>query len=206
MYIRKTKNEYGAFDVAMEEDSKILKIYQSELGLHFSCRFNNFQQFSIINFVIHEKHKDIYPVFSKLYDSLMKLKEHKERIATLLPKMEREALAVATLPIINEKGITIMSDAHPFHSPFVLSIQKRDNRIVLYFINEKKEKEFAQQDKKASQEEKKGEGIMVQINQKDSKLGDFAIPFRILFDSLQEVPNTKLGEEKLRLFFANKNK
>ena len=46
----------------------------------------------------------------------------------------------------------------------------------------------------------------IHINKKGSKLDEFVEPFFHLFQSLQEISNTKLGEEKLRLLLSSKDK
>ena len=77
MYIRKTNNEYKHYDIAMEEDSKLFRIYESETSICLSCRYNNFHSFSVIYFVIKEEHAPLYPIFLEFYEQIIEIQKDK---------------------------------------------------------------------------------------------------------------------------------
>lgn len=176
MYIKKTLNDNNKYDISIEEDNKLLKIYQNDENINFSCRYSNFQNFTVISFVIKED-QTLYQLFQELYENIKtKDKETKED-----PNEYQ---------IVDEKGITIFSDSISSTSPNALRIKKDENKIVLYFIEDSK-------DKKASEDKKNGHAINIQIKQRKSILGDINIPFYTFFDELQKIQDGK--ENKLNL-------
>lgn len=193
MYIKKSINDNGNYDISIEEDNKLLKIYRSGNDTSLSCRYNNFKNFIVISFVIKKEHTYLFSIFENLYRNLIDLndstdKEEKEFWKNYTPWMNE---------IVSPNGITIWDEPIILTSN-VLRIQKKEDKIILYFINYNKEKE--------RRKEKENKSISIHIINGHSRLKKFALPFHNLFEELQDLPNTRIKKENISLLNKNKNK
>lgn len=196
MVIEKSINDLGMFDIAIKDSNKILSISLSGADHNLSCRYENFEKISEISFEILEEQEELYSIFAKLYNSIVSGNllngdlNNPQTIARIITEQSYSWFR----DIVDNDGITIISDATPATCPNTLKIRREQGKIVLLFF---------QEDGKDKGYPKSPFSINIHIRQQGSKLYDFCIPFKTLYNDLQNITATK---DIMRLSLTENNK
>lgn len=181
MEIKKTINEYNALDIDLIQDEKILSIYQSGADINLACKYSDYRKISSISFNIYSNQGEVYAIFNKIYTNIINgnILGENENLRIIQEKMQSEKCTSWYQSLVKNGVITVLCDAYPVKFPNVLEIIKKENEIVLTFT--KFEGEFP----------KAPYCISINIRQSGSRIYEFCIPFKTLFQELQTIETKK---------------
>ncbi len=181
MIIKKTLNDYNTFDIDLIKDNKILSIYQSGDDINFSCKFDNNSKISNIDFSISNE-DNIYYIFNKLYENIINgnVLDENINLNEVKKRIEFQKNMSYYNSLVKDNIITILSDAYPISSPNILKINKNDNEIILSFY------------KIGNEYPKSPYYIPINIRQSGSRIYEFCIPFKTVFDELQNIEDKNM--------------
>lgn len=191
MVVEKHKNDYGMFDIVIKESNKVLTISLCGEDHNFSCRYDTLERISEISFEISEAEGELYPIFEKLYSSIVSgnLFNGSLNDPSTITRIETEQSYTWYRDIVGENGITVISDATPVTCPNTLQIRKEQGKIELLFL---------QEDGRDKGYPKNPYSINIHIRQSGSKLYDFCFPFKTLYNDLQNITPKKDVKELKR--------
>lgn len=191
MVIEKHMNDFEMFDIAIKDSNKTLTISLSGADHNFSCRYDNLEKISEISFEILETEQELYPIFEKLYTSIVSgnLLNGSLSDPSTIEMIESEQSCSWYRDIVGDDGITVISDATPVTCPNTLKIRRESGKIELLFL---------QEDGRDKGCPKNPYSINIHIRQSGSKLYDFCIPFKTLYNDLQNIIPTKDVKELKR--------
>lgn len=174
--IIKIQNEYHTYDIRMVQDQKILDIYQTGSDIGISCRMENFEKISKIQFEISDE-CELFQVFQKLYENIIHGNIFSEPLEdfVLLKKGEYYKCSSWYQNNVCNGVITVFSDAYPMDCPNIVRIKKENKKIVL---------ELEQVEGKNYGQLKNSFMIKIDIRQSGSRLYEFAYLFRTLLSDL----------------------
>ena len=197
MIVEKHYNDYGLFDIIMKDSNKVLSVSLSGDDYNISCNYNSFEKISEISFDIFREEEELYPIFEKLYNNIISgnLLNGNLTDSNTLTYMKSQRNYSWYSDIVNDDGITIMSDATPVTCPNILKIKKELDRIKLL---------FTQEDGKKIGIFKNPFSINIHVRQSGSKLYDFCIPFKTLYKDLQNVTEKKGINDEKKLSISKK--
>ena len=181
MEVKKTSNEYNSFDIDLIQDEKILSIYQTGDDINLSCKYEDYRKISSISFSINNNQGEVYSVFDKFYKDIINgnIMGEDENLQSVQEQMQREKSTSWYEALVQNSVITMLCDAYPIKCPNVLKIAKKDDEIILTF--DKFDGEFP----------KPPYCITINIRQSGSRIYEFCIPFKTLFNQLQTVEDKK---------------
>ena len=184
MIVEKRYNDYGLFDIIMKDSNKVLSVSLSGDDHNISCNYDSFEKISEISFDILNEEDELYPIFEKLYNNIVSgnILNGNLNDPDTLAYMEHQRNYSWYSDIVDNDGITIISDATPVTCPNILKIKKELDRIKLV---------FTQEDGKKKGVPKNPFSINIHVRQSGSKLYDFCIPFKTLYKDLQNVTEKK---------------
>ena len=168
MKIEKISNDYGSFDINMFDYDKVLLIYQVGQDITVSCFKENYEKISNIDFDISKDDSELFSVFNNLYEGII------QKNLEFLNK----GYSISYGNIVEDNRIKILSDAYPLTCPNTLEISRTDDNIHLH---------FDKADGKKYGQIKLPYDVPIHIRMSGSKIGDFSILFKNLFDSLQNI-------------------
>ena len=168
MRIEKISNDYGSFDINIFDYNKVLTISQAGQDITISCFKENYERISNIDFDISKDDSKLFSVFDNLYEGII------QKNLEFLNK----GYSIFYGNIVEDDKIKILSDAYPLTCPNTLEISRTDDNIHLH---------FDKTDGKKYRQIKLPYDVPIHIRMSGSKIGDFSILFKNLFDSLQDV-------------------
>ena len=184
MVIEKSINDSGLFDITIMNSNKILSICLSGADHNLSCQYESFEKISEISFEILEEQDELYSIFEKLYNSIVtgNLLNGDLNDPNTIANIESQKSYSWFKDIVGTDGITIISDATPITCPNTLKIRREPGKIELIFI---------QEDGRDKGYPKNPYSINIHVRQSGSKLYDFCLPFKTLYNDLQNITDTK---------------
>ena len=184
MVVEKSINDSGLYDLTISDSNKILSIFLSGADHTISCRYDNFEKISEISFEISEEEEELYPIFEKLYNCIVSgnLLNGDLNDPNTIAFAESQRSYSWFNDIVSNDGITVISDATPVTCPNTLKIRKEAGKIELVFM---------QEDGRNKGYPKNPYSINIHIRQQGSKLYDFCLPFKTLYNDLQNITDTK---------------
>ncbi len=193
MVVEKYYNDYGLFDIIIKDTDKVLSVSLRGDDHDISCNYDSFEKISEISFDILKEEEELYPIFEKLYNNIVSgnLLNGDLNDSNTLAYMESQRNYSWYSDIVDNDGITIISDATPVTCPNILKIIKELDRIKLV---------FTQEDGKKIGIPKNPFRINIHVRQSGSKLYDFCIPFKNLYKDLQNVTEKNINDvNKLKI-------
>ena len=138
MIVEKRYNDYGLFDIIMKDSNKVLSVSLSGDDHNISCDYDSFEKISEISFDILNEEDELYPIFEKLYNNIVSgnILNGNLNDPDTLAYMEHQRNYSWYSDIVDNDGITIISDATPVTCPNILKIKKELDRIKLVFTQE----------------------------------------------------------------------